>query len=93
MRVRVSCEDRYEAQKLASLIYVTDSGETNIVSILNVFENEIVIALRDRSAHSILLEDRSHVEALADFMQSVIDKEHKITRAATLKEKVEIEKA
>ena len=93
MRIVVSCEDAYEAKKLASLIYVQDSGETNIVTILNVIKNEIVIALRDKSAHSILLRDESHVDALADFLQSVIDKKHNIVRTATLADKVDIEKA
>lgn len=92
MRVRIDCEDKYEAQKLASLIFVRDSEETNIVSILNTVENEIVIALKDKSAHSILLRDESNVEAFADFMQSVVEKEHKIVQAVTLGERVEIEK-
>ena len=93
MRVRVDCEDKYEAQKLASLIYADDSKETNIISILNAVENELVIALKDKSAHSILLRDESNMEILADFMQSVIDKEHKITKAAAMGDRVEIEKA
>lgn len=93
MRVRIDCEDKYEAQKLASLILVRDSMETNIVSILNAVENELVIALKDKSAHSILLRDESNVEIFADFMQSVIEKEHKIVQAVTLGERVEIRKA
>ena len=93
MKVRIDCEDRYEAQKLASLIFVRDSKETNIVSILNTVENELVIALKDKSAHSILLRDESNVEVFADFMQSVIEKEHKVVQAVTLGERIEIEKA
>ena len=92
MKARIDCEDAYEAQKLASLIY-GNSKETNIISILNVVGNELVIALRDKSAHSILLRDRLHVEAFADFMQSVIDGEHKIILAVTLDSTVEIQKA
>ena len=92
MKARIDCEDAYEAQKLASLIYV-NSKETNIISILNMVGNELVIALRDRSAHSILLRDRLHAEAFADFMQSVIDGEHRITRTVTLDSTVEIQKA
>lgn len=93
MKARVYCEDKYEAQKLASLIYVKDSGETNIASILNAIENEIVISLQDGSAHSVLLRDSLHVEIFADFIQSVIDKEHNIIRATTMGDRVEIEKA
>ena len=92
MKVRVECEDRYEAQKLASLIYVRDSQQTNIVSILNAVRNELVIAIRDKSAHSILLRDEPNAEIFADFVQSVLDGEHRITRAAALGSRVEIEK-
>ena len=55
MKVRIDCEDRYEAQKLASLIFVRDSKETNIVSILNTVENELVIALKDKSSLKSML--------------------------------------
>ena len=73
MKIKVSCEDKYEAQKLASLIFIKDAKETFITSILNVFQNEVVVALKDKSAHSIVLKDESHVEIFADFIQSVID--------------------
>ena len=92
MKIRVSCEDKYEAQKLASLIFVKEAKETFITSILNVIENELVISLKDKSAHSILLKDENHVEIFADFMQSVIDKEHKIISTLILEHDVEIVK-
>lgn len=92
MKVRISCVDKYEAQKLASLIYIRDSMETNLVSILNTIEDELVISLKDKSAHSILMEDKSHADAFADFVQSVVDGEHKIIRTTTLGRDVEIEK-
>ena len=90
MKVRVSCEDKYEAQKLASLIFIKDAKDTFITSILNIIENELVVSLKDKSAHSILLEDETHVEIFADFIQSVIDKEHRIISTVTLDQDVEI---
>ena len=90
MKVRVSCEDKYEAQKLASLIFIKDAKDTFITSILNIIENELVVSLKDKSAHSILLKDETHVEIFADFIQSVIDKEHKIISTITLDRDVEI---
>ena len=92
MKIRVSCEDKYEAQKLASLIFIKEAKETFITSILNVIENELVVSLKDKSAHSILLRDKNHVEIFADFMQSVIDKEHKIISTLILEQDVEIVK-
>ena len=48
--------------------------ETFITEILNVFGNEVVISIKDKSAHSILLKDKSQVDTFIDFIQSVIEK-------------------
>ncbi|RMW39065.1 MAG: hypothetical protein EA447_01665 [Nitrosopumilus sp.] len=92
MNITVTCEDKYEAQKLASLIFIKDGSETFITGILNVIKNELVVSLKDKSAHSILLEDESNVEKFADFAQSIIDKEHKIISTKVLGNQVEIAK-
>ena len=76
MKIQITCEDKYEAQKLASLIFIKEGKETYITGILNVVKNELVISLKDKSAHSILLKNEEEVENFADFIQSVIDKEH-----------------
>ncbi|MHA7733998.1 hypothetical protein [Nitrosopumilus sp. S6] len=90
MKITITCEDKYEAQKLASLIYIKEGNETYITGILNLVKNELVISLKDKSAHSILLEKESDVEQFADFTQSIIDKEHKITSTRVLGNQVEI---
>jgi len=76
MKIQITCDDKYEAQKLASLIFIKEGKETYITGILNVIKNELVISLKDKSAHSILLKSEDEVENFADFIQSVIDKEH-----------------
>lgn len=93
MKIKVSCNDKCEAQKLASLIFIKDSKETFITNILNVIENELVVSLKDKSAHSIVLENKENVESFADFMQSVIEKEHKIVATETFHNEVEITKS
>ena len=90
MKTCISCDDKYEAQKLASLIFIRDGMETYITAILNVIKNELVIALKDKSAHSILLKDEENVEKFADFIQSVVDKEHKIISTKIINFDVEI---
>jgi len=90
MKVNISCDDKYEAQKLASLIFIKEGKETYITSILNVVKNELVISLQDKSAHSILLKDEANVEKFADFIQSVIDKEQKLISTRILENQVEI---
>ena len=90
MKIKIICEDKYEAQKLASLIFIKDGKETYITSILNVIKNELVISLKDKSAHSILLKDEQNVEKFADFIQSVVDKEHKLVSTKIIEQEVEI---
>ena len=93
MKIRISCDDKYEAQKLSSLLFIKDANETFITAILNIVDNELVVALKDKSAHSILLKDKTYVDVFADFIQSVIDKEHKIVSAMVIGQDVEIVKA
>jgi hypothetical protein len=92
MKVQVVCQDKHEAAKLASLIFIRDGKETFISSILNIYENEVVIELKDKSAHSIVMKDTIQVEIFADFIQSVLDNVNKITDTKTIVETVEITK-
>ncbi len=92
MKKRIICEDAYEAQKLASLVYIKDNNETFIAGILEIIENELVISLKDKSAHSILLKDRKEAESFADFIQSVIENAHKLSDTTVIENMVEITK-
>ena len=92
MKKKIVCEDNNEAQKLASLIYVKDNNETFITGILEIVENELIISLKDKSAHSILLRDKVEAESFADFIQSVIERINKITKTDVFENVVEITK-
>ena len=92
MKVNITCDDEYEAQKLMSLIFIKEDKETYITGILNIIKNEMIISLKDKSAHSILLKDEENVEKFADFIQSVIDKEHNLASTRMIKSVIEITK-
>ncbi len=92
MKKRIICEDKYEAQKLASLIYVKDNKETFVVGILEIIDNEIIVSLKDKSAHSVLLKNRLEAESFADFIQSVVEKTNRITNTEVFENIVEITK-
>ena len=77
-QITIFCQDKYESQKLAGLIFVKESMETCITEILNVIENEIVLSVKDKSAHSIILKDDNEVINFVDFIQSVLEKKHRI---------------
>ena len=92
MKVIINCDDKYEAQKLASLIFIKEGKETYITSILNIIKNELVISLKDKSAHSVLLKDEKNVERFADFIQSVFENEHSLTSTTITGDRLEITK-
>ena len=77
-QITIFCQDKYEAQKLAGLIFVKESMETCITEILNVVENEIILSVKDKSAHSVILKDDNEVINFVDFIQSVLEKKHRI---------------
>ena len=89
-QITILCNDKYEAQKLANLIFVNDTKETYITEILNVVENEIVLSIKDKSAHSVILKDNDQVLLFADFIQSVLEKKRKITSTKIVENSVEI---
>jgi hypothetical protein len=92
MKKKIACEDKYEAQKLASLIYIRDSNETFIAGILEIIENELVISLKDKSAHSILFKNRVEAESFADFIQSVVEGVNRLADTKVTQDIVEITK-
>ena len=89
-QVTIFCRDKYEAQKLASLIFIDKTKETYVTKILNVIENEIVLLVEDKSAHSIILKDNDQSLLFTDFIQSVIEKKHKIMNIKIIEDAVEI---
>jgi len=90
--VTIICQDKYEAQKLANLIFVNDTKETYITEILNVVDNEVVLSIKDKSAHSVILVDSDQVLLFTDFIQSVIEKKQKIVQTEIVENSVMIVK-
>ena len=88
----IICQDKYEAQKLASLIFVNDTKETYVTEILNVIENEVVLSIKDKSAHSVILVDSDQVLVFTDFIQSVLENRQKIIHTETVGSSVKIVK-
>ena len=48
--------------------------------------------LKDKSAHSVLLKDNEQVEVFVDFIQSVLEGEHKIISTNIFEQDIEMEK-
>ena len=91
-KVEIVAEDKYEAQKLASLIFVKEGNETFITEIIDVFDTEIVIGIKDKSVHSVVLKDKTQVDKFTDFMQSIFEKKDNIVGTSTKENVVDIYK-
>lgn len=90
LSIKIRCADKYEALKLASMALV--HKQTYIDSVLDIIDNEVVVSLRDKSAHSIVVYDGMEAEALAGYLQSVLCGPHMIQVAAASGDVVYMEK-
>ncbi len=87
-----ACQDRYEAQKLAGLVYGAGQ-KTYVERILNVVGSEVVMGASDMSAHSVMMLDHDEAESIAGFLQSVLDGEHAVEGAEISGARVRISKS
>jgi len=76
--VEFECEDRYEAEKLASLMSVQKDNTVWVSRVEAAIGNEIVIQLKDRSSHAVLLKDEQIVMRLKSFLTDLLEGQIKI---------------
>lgn len=70
--IKFECDDHYEAEKLASLVSVQKDNTVYVDSVAAVFGNEIVIKLKDKSSHAVLLKDRENVNRLHSLLLDLV---------------------
>ncbi|MGH9992968.1 MAG: hypothetical protein ACREBU_14505 [Nitrososphaera sp.] len=69
--LKFECDDRYEAEKLASLLSVQKDNAIWVAGISAIVGNEIVIQLKDRSSHAVMMKNREAVAVLSEFLTRV----------------------
>ena len=70
--MKFQCDDRYEAEKLASLVSVQKDDTVYVDGVAAVIGNEIVIKLKDKSSHAVLLKDKENVDRLHSLLLDVV---------------------
>jgi hypothetical protein len=70
--MKFQCDDRYEAEKLVSLVSVQKDDTVYVEGVATAVGNEIVIKLKDKSSHSVLLRDKENVARLESFLLDVV---------------------
>jgi hypothetical protein len=76
--LKFECDDRYEAEKLASLMSVQKDNTVWVSGVVAVVGNEIVIQLKDLSSHTVMLKDEETVLRLRSLVIDVIKGKIKI---------------
>ncbi len=76
--MKFECEDRYEAEKLASLMSIQRDDTVWIAGVGAVVRNELVIQLKDRSSHAVVLKDSDTAERLRQLIHDVVKDKVKI---------------
>jgi hypothetical protein len=66
------CQDKYEAEKLAGLTGLQKDRSTYIREISDVIENEIVVMLKDRTSHCVLMKDNDTAIRLNRLLSDVV---------------------
>jgi hypothetical protein len=76
--LKFECDDRYEAEKLASLMSVQKDNTVWVSGVVAAVGNEIVIQLKDLSSHAVMLKDEETVVRLRSLVIDVIKGKIKI---------------
>jgi hypothetical protein len=76
--VKFECDDRYEAEKLASLMSVQKDNTVWVSGVIAAVGNEIVIQLKDWSSHAVMLKDEETAVRLKSFVIDVVKGKIKI---------------
>jgi hypothetical protein len=69
--ISFECEDEYEAEKLASLVSIQKDGTVWVTGVAAVVRNEIVLQLKDRSSHAVVLKTDKEAKGLERMLSDV----------------------
>ena len=79
---RFECEDKYEAEKLAGLTGLQKDRWTYIRDISDVIENEVVVVLKDRTSHCIIMKDNNNAERLNRFLSDMLEGKKTVSQSS-----------
>lgn len=71
MKFRFECDGRYEAEKLVALVSVQKDGTVYVAGVSALVGSEVVVKLKDKSSHAVVMKDRKNAERLAALLKSI----------------------
>ncbi len=69
----IICFDKYEKEKLMGLFSIQKDNSVFVMDVENLIENEIIIKLKDKSCHSIMLNDKNNAYSLLLLIKDIKD--------------------
>ena len=69
---KFECDDKYEAEKLAGFLAIQEDNSIFLHGLANIVQNEVVIILKDRSSHGIMMKDRNTALRLKSLIEEVL---------------------
>ena len=84
------CEDNYEAEKLASLISVQKDGTVWVTGVATVIGSEIIVQLKDKSSHAVMLKSGEEAERLRRLLSDMFHRQATIRTSVSSGRKTEI---
>jgi len=76
--ITLECLDTYEAEKLEGMLSHTSDELTYVLGIVKTVESEVVIMLRDKSCHSVIMRDIGSANTLNGFVRDLTFKKKSI---------------
>lgn len=71
MKFQFDCDGKYEAEKLAALVSVQRDHTVYVAGITAVVGSEVVIKLKDKSSHAVVMKDHKNAERLEALLKDI----------------------
>lgn len=69
---KFECLDSYETEKLGSMLLPDKDSVHFVIKVIKIVDNEIVLMLKDKSCHAVLMTDNTNAVKLKEFVQELI---------------------
>lgn len=69
---RFECIDSYETEKLGSMLLPDRDSVHFVIEVIKIVDNEIVLMLKDKSCHAVLMKDNINTIKLREFVRELI---------------------
>ena len=70
--IKFECLDSYETEKLGSMLLPDKDTVNFVIKVVTIVDNEIVLMLKDKSCHAVLMKDNTNAVKLKEFVRELM---------------------